>query len=672
MRLSFIVFTILIIFVACDNRKTPISSGSTEMDSLLAAYKQEAKTNPANAMIRIREKQKSVKDSISYNKLNSILAFVCFMDNKIDSAIFYNKDVIQFCMTQNIRDPEIMKLETNTYNDIGVFYQIAGFQDSAIIYLEKAANVASKARDKNKLLDIYVNLADNYNQRSDFPSAASYYRKALFIADSLDIKKDINYIHTGLAHVYTDLKNFKEAEYYFRKVENRFDSLPDYDRYLFGNTRGNYYYSKHEYEKALSWFKKANSVSKRFAQGSYIATTEANLGEVYLLLNQLDSAKYYLDKASSYFLSDEGAPAAKFYIEGLYASYHLKNNNLEKAQLYLSRSYDTSLINPLYVYYNNKRLEDLYKSKGDYKRAYDRSSEAKAYDDSARAITIQNNIAEIDSRYRQDTIVLKRDIQLAHNEQKLLRAERTNILIISLFVIGILTLIIFEIYRRKQQELQRIRQLSVITKLRMESIQNRISPHFMFNVLNSVVPNLREYKNLTRPMELLIESIRGNLTISGKLAITLEEEIKIVKGYLALIESVESDPPEVQWKISSGVDLKSLVPSMILQIPVENAIKYAFEEKKDKKILVIDIYTSDNILNLEIKDNGVGFNTKQTSNLEKGTGTGLKVLYSTIEVLNVMNNKKMEFDIRNEVNISSDKFGTGVYIKIPLDYKYEL
>ena len=61
----------------------------------------------------------------------------------------------------------------------------------------------------------------------------------------------------------------------------------------------------------LSWFKKASSISKRFTQGSYIATTEVNFGKVYLLLNQPDSAKYYLDKASAYFLTDEGVPAAK-------------------------------------------------------------------------------------------------------------------------------------------------------------------------------------------------------------------------------------------------------------------------------------------------------------------------------------------------------------------------
>lgn len=96
------------------------------------------------------------------------------------------------------------------------------------------------------------------------------------------------------------------------------------------------------------------------------------------------------------------------------------------------------------------------------------------------------------------------------------------------------------------------------------------------------------------------------------------------------------------------------------------------KKKKDSKILAINIFTSNNILNLEIKDNGIGFNTQQASNSHKGTGTGLKVLYSTIEMLNVMNNKKMEFNIRNEVNISSDKLGTGVYVKVPLDYKYEL
>lgn len=658
--------------VCCNHRHAPSDTGTVWTDSLLSAYRIQIQVDPTNTMKEIRQLQESITDSIIYQHLNGILAIGYFMDNKIDSAIIYDKNVLRFCESQNLSNPDIAMVAIKSYNDLGVFFQLTGQIDSAIFYQEKAAIMADRSGEKQLLTNIYVNIADNYNHKSDLPSTAHYYRKALLIADSLELGIKASHIHSGLAHVYTDLKNFEEADYYFKKVEAVLDSLSDYDIYYFCNTRGNYYYSKREYENALPWFWKANAVASRFNQGSFVATTETNLGELYLMLAQLDSAKYYLDRAAVHFLSDEASPSSKYYVEGLYASYYLEKGDLGKAQYYLSRADDSFQPNPIYVYYNHKRHEELYKRQGNYRKAYEMSKVAAEYDDSIRNITIQNTIAEIDSRYRQDTIVLKRDIQLAHQEQQLMVTQRTNIFIISLFIISILIAIIVSIVQKRKREQLQKHQLSVIARLRMETIRNRVPPHFMFNVLNSVVPGLSDHKEFSKPMQLLVESIRGSLVLSEKLTISLEEEINLVKNYLELVRTMNPEMPEIRWEISPEVDMKTPIPSMILQIPVENAVKYAFDGHKEEDLIAISIFQKENVLHIDVQDNGIGFNTGRASDPAKGAGIGLKVLYKTIEMLNVMNNKKMEFEMKNEVDISADRNGTGVFIKIPSDYKYEL
>ena len=67
--------------------------------------------------------------------------------------------------------------------------------------------------------------------------------------------------------------------------------------------------------------------------------------------------------------------------------------------------------------------------------------------------------------------------------------------------------------------------MALATQLRMENIRNRISPHYMFNVLNTVMPTFKQYSELAHPLQLLIQVLRGNLLASEKMAVELQEEI---------------------------------------------------------------------------------------------------------------------------------------------------
>lgn len=673
MKYSYLSILMLTIFCACAHKKSGLDRESTEVDSFMSFYRDSIYVDPVNVTARIKEKQQTVRDSFNYYRLHSLWGVGRFMIGEYESAIAADKSVIWFCQSVEHPGSELMELEAVSYNNLGAYYHNIGQRDSAIYYMQESIEKFVRSGNLRMLPSTYSNVADFHTFRSDFSTAAHLYRKALFIADSLNLDNQLIPIYSGLGLVYTHLKNFKEASVYFSKLEAVFDTVPVLDQYFIGNAHCNYYHSAKEYEKCLYWIKKANRAAMQIAEPSYRATTEANLGEVYLLLNHPDSAKYFLDKAAVYFFSANAPDAERYYLNGLYAAYYLQANDLQKANAYLSGSYDMTQVNPYYVYFNDLRQEELYRKRGDYRKAYEMTKKTQAYDDSARNATRLHQIAEIDFRYRQDTILMKQNFELTNREHKIVQLKRTNLLVFSLLGVFILLAVIIAIYRRKKRELQRVRQMATITKLRMESIRNRISPHFMFNVLNSVVPNLREYSDLTKPMQLLIESIRGNLLVSEKIALTLSEEIGIVKNYLALLESINtSSHPRVVWSVEPDVDLNILVPSMIIQIPVENAIKYAFEKQDSGNLLEINIAVKDNFIYIGVRDNGIGFDPGRVSHSRKGTGTGLHILYKTIEMLNVINQEKMEFDIKNEVNISSDKQGTSVLIKIPIEYKYEI
>jgi sensor histidine kinase YesM len=152
-------------------------------------------------------------------------------------------------------------------------------------------------------------------------------------------------------------------------------------------------------------------------------------------------------------------------------------------------------------------------------------------------------------------------------------------------------------------------------------------------------------------------------------AVTLLEESEFVKSYLKLENSKSGHPLHITWEIDKNIDASDWkVPAMIIQIPVENALKYAVRND-DEGELIISIKESGESLHLEIRDNGPGYDPAVIA-INKGTGTGLKVLLSTINILNKSNKEKINFRIINLKETGNS--GTAVQIIVPKDYDFGL
>lgn len=644
-------------------------------DSFISYYKDSMLSAPSAMKYKLLAARNSVTDSICFYKLTVFAAFCCYHNYQNDSARALNEEVLDYCMRQDSALPRVAALEAYAYNYIGIMLQEANQRDSAIHYLHKAYAALMRAQQREKLPDICINLADNYFQSGNFPKATGWYRRALLASDSLHMGEQLNHaIYSGMGRIYTDINNFPLADHYYRLAEAYYPRLSPYEKFFFANTRGNYYYITKEYKSALPWFYRANGIASDFKKGVYRAITESNLGEIYLLLGQTDSAQYYLDKASTFFFHDKADASTRFYFDGLYASLALCKNQLGEAERLLSKPYDAGVINPTYIYLQNKRLEELYARQGDYAQAYTYSKRVQQYDDSLRNIKALNNIAEIDSRYRQDTLLLRRDVLIAHNKAEALQFRNISILLTSVLIVFVMAVGLLVVYSRRRREQRYAKQMATITRLRMENVRNRISPHFIFNTLNVVIPALRQYDDLVKPLHLLVQSIRNNLLVSEKMAITLEEEMGIVRDFIELKQSIAENCPEVRWIVDEEVNMHTLIPSMIMQIPVENAIKYAFDSDEDegRNLLSVTVRQVDAELFVCIEDNGDGYMPGRYADTGKGTGTGLKVLFRTIDLLNTKNQQKIMFKIENLVNTDPELHGTRVTVRIPLNFNYNL
>lgn len=664
---------IILYFTGCHSREERLPEEQILSQNTLDEYRDSINKNPYKAIRMLDSIRQTVSDSTAFYQLSNCLVIAYYYTNKIDSALLLNKQIIDFA-EKNPPSAGKLKLIISSCNNRGVLLQHVNMKDSAITCLLNLYNLLNTTdTDKTPLRNVCLNLAENYFHNGKYPQTSYYYRRGLALADSLKDESAYFPFFAGLARLYQEMENYELADEFFTKAEKHWENSRTNEKHFFSNCRGLFYMSQKDYDKALAWFRRAESLLTLSSPSLNYAITYGNTGEVFLLKGKNDSARYYLDKAKSYMDGPFKHPSIDFYVNALYATLALKENDLAKAERYLKQPYDTAEINPQYVYYHHKRMHELYLKKGDYKTAYRFLSIATRYNDSLRNMKIYNNIAETDSRYKQDTILIRKDAQIDIAKEKAGLWQKIASLAIVLLVLLVALIIGIIFYRRKTREVEYQKQVAMIAGLRMEIIRNRLSPHFMFNALNAIMPTLENYKELEQPFRLLIQLLRSNLQISEQIAIPLEKEIELVKYYLQLYSIKNTDIPMVEWQVSEQVSMEINIPSMSIQIPVENAVKYAFtSENKAPSIRIrVDLF-EERYIKITIADNGKGYMPANNSNDGRGTGNGLKMLHRTFDILNTKNEEKIDFKIENVSRSDPESRGTLVTLIIPLNYRFKL
>ena len=306
---------------------------------------------------------------------------------------------------------------------------------------------------------------------------------------------------------------------------------------------------------------------------------------------------------------------------------------------------------------------------GDYRQAYQYQSQNIKQNDSIRTERVNSRIAEVDMRFKQDTALIQRKYLIDKQEDQISTLRMTNFFWIFIIIAGLIMSGLAYVNFKRKRDLQRVKFIETNSKLRLQNIRNRISPHFIFNILNREISS-EEDKEKHKEMIGLVNFLRRSLEITEQTAVTLEQELDFVRNYLQMEQRSLGDEFHVEWDIDSRVKLDKLyIPAMIMQIPVENALKHALRTKEGEKRLNISISKQKVNVQITIQDNGAGYHPENVVTT-RGTGTGLKVLYQTIDVLNSKNEEKISLHIEDVRDASIS--GTRVKITVPEEYNYEI
>lgn len=510
--------------------------------------------------------------------------------------------------------------------------------------------------------DVAANLADAYIFQNDIPMAAKWYRRALFLVDSLKLPNERSIsLYMGLGQIYTTLEDYNSAKKYYELTERQFNKMDPNIQAYFLNNYGNYFYFKGDYTHALSTFiRLKNHIEKAFgSENLTMYVCKVNLADTYLNLGQLDKAKQYVNESATNFNKirmNEGI----YYANTIKIGIALKEKQYDRIDSILKHEKPMANIDQNMLNIRSRYLIDYYANTGQYHKAFETQTLNRQQLDSTEHNKQNMRASEIMSRFTEDTLRLHYELVL-HERNAVVNKSRATLwallCFISILILGIVTIAFYLRKRRLQTDLD-------MFVLRLAAIRQRISPHFVFNVLNAKISHAPQDES-----DVLINMsklIRQNLNLSGQTYVSLTEELTFVKRYVELQRTLIGDSLEFSLKTPSQEVLDSItIPSMFVQILVENAIKHGLKSIKGEKRLSIEVRHDEKETIISVTDNGPGFDIRRQN--ANSTKTGLYVIRNTMAVMNKKNKPegRMKLRIHNLENEDGTILGCQTLLYIP-------
>jgi sensor histidine kinase YesM len=195
-----------------------------------------------------------------------------------------------------------------------------------------------------------------------------------------------------------------------------------------------------------------------------------------------------------------------------------------------------------------------------------------------------------------------------------------------------------------------------LTDANLRALKMQLQPHFLFNTLNAISSLIHENPKVADDMiGSLSQFLRATLEVSSRNEVPLRTELEFVDRYLEIQQTRFGERLHLLREVDPGL-MDALLPPLLLQPLVENAIRYGIESSVAGGTISLRAIQSASALRLEVCDSGDGLKAGQL--LAAGSGVGLA---NTKARLQELYGDKHRFKL-----IASQPAGACVEIEIPL------
>ncbi len=244
----------------------------------------------------------------------------------------------------------------------------------------------------------------------------------------------------------------------------------------------------------------------------------------------------------------------------------------------------------------------------------------------------------------------------------------TSIIVLTVYIIFRLRL--RNIKRTQKQEYERKVEMS---KIELKALRSQMNPHFIFNSLNSIQHYIYNSKSdeAIKYLNKFARLVRIILNNSDKPTVTVSDDLEALRLYLQLEQMRFENKFDYIVEVDESVDEDyDVMPPLLMQPYVENAILHGLNPKPEKGLLTIHISTQNNLIICTITDNGIGrkgsSEIKRTMPNTKHKSVGMKITEDRLKILNEIHNSNLNVKITDLENDKGESLGTQVVIYIPI------
>lgn len=668
-RLYHIVLLLcLLALAACASReKEEQPSELRTFERFSALNGDSVSTHPYEVRAKAVQGMQASHDSLTWYNYLAMALKTYLVTSEMDSARLVVRQIEDFISRQP-SSPQLADLASDCSNSKGNIYVRTGYMDSAAACYRRAYELRMQSNHKESVPDILINLADACNQQGKLDVGAAWYRRALLLCDSLQLPDSQKYpIYYGLGQIYVWLRDFEQCDHYYNLAARYFDEMRPTEKHFYLNNRGTSYYYRGDYETALTYFRRVIDLTTEYPEMVFERNlTWLNLADCFISLQQPDSAALYINLCEPFF-KEYGMPAALYAIDTQKMGLCLLRKDLEGARRVLASSVTSPDVYPDLIHVRNRNLQRYFEQTQNYHKAYDYLKKNRELDDSIRNEHVKMRTADLALRYQQDSTLMSQKVLIQAKENEVLELRQTRIIWIALCGAAFLVIVFIYMYSKKKRALLLVESRRTVSTLRLENIRNRLSPHFIFNVLNQEMAGRKEEEK--HELASLVRLMRRNLELAEQLCVTLSEELDFVRTYIDLERRSLGDAFYPEISLAPDVHPEQvMLPSMLIQIPVENAVKHALRGKEGERRLWIAVTRTANAISIKVTDNGGGY---RPNSRNRGTGTGMKVIMQTIQILNMKNKETIDVSVHN-VLLDSGETGCEVAFLLPDKYDYTI
>jgi tetratricopeptide (TPR) repeat protein len=432
---------------------------------------------------------------------------------------------------------------------------------------------------------------------------------------------------------------------------------------------GELFISANQYDSTFHCYNIAKSIYEHMDYRPGLAQIAENIGDFYNHQNlSKESLESYMQSQQMFEQLDMPGSIAGLLIKQ--GRLLMNNQNLQQAIARFEKGLGIAdEINlPLIQMDACQYLSEIYISLGNSEKVFLYYKKFREIQDELFTLETGRYLAEIEAQYQ--TEQSRQELLLLQSEKELMQIKetRTRFIIILMVAFIVIMLLWISLYLRHS----RLKNGHEIITLQQKMFRSQLNPHFIFNSLGSIQSSIlnEEPDKAVKYISRFSRLMRNILDSSDNELIPLSKEITTIKNYLELQKVRFTHKFDFLVSVDDHIDAENIfIPPMLAQPFIENAIEHGIKPMETKGQININIQLRNDILTIEIEDNGIG-RKKAGELLQKQDkdhkSMAIDITRQRIEVINRKSKHPIRFEIEDLCHQNGDARGTRVVFDVPV------